>query len=230
MLSGTFSEKVIHSSKVNKIYAHNFDYDFLLKQKNENPINMDYAIFLDSDEAYHSDYAHLNIKRTVTPKNYYKTMNIGLKKLGKILDIEIIVAAHPRSDYENRPFRYLLPIFKEKTFELIANASLVITHASTATQWAILLKKPIILVSTDEVERGDSMQYIQGFAREFGKSIWNLNRDLEQMKFCHDMQINDQKYKSYIDKYVKFPGSPEKPVWEIVIDRLEEDLSKSVRY
>jgi len=230
VISGTFSENVIHSSKVKKIYAHNFDYDLLLKQKNENPINMDYAIFLDTNEAYHPDYVHLNLKRTVTGKNYFKTMNNGLKKIGKILDIEIIVAAHPRSDYENRPFYYLLPIFKEKTFELIANASLVITHASTATQWAILLKKPIILVSTDEVERGDSMQYIQGLAQELGKRIWNLNRDLEQMKFCHDMQINDQKYKSYIDKYVKFPGSPEKPVWEIVIDRLEEDLSKSVRY
>ncbi len=226
VLGGTFSENAIHSSKVKKIYAHNFDYDFLLKQKNENPINMDYAIFLDSFEAYHADFDLLNIKRTVTAKNYYKTMNNGLKKIGKILDIKIIVAAHPRSDYENRPFRYLLPIFKEKTFELIANASLVITHASSAIQWAILLKKPIILVSTDEVERGDSMQYLQGIAQELGKSIWNLNRDLEQMKFRHDMQINEQKYKSYIEKYVKISNSPEKPVWEIVIDQLERDLSE----
>ena len=31
------------------------------------------------------------------------------------------------------------------------------------------------------------------------------------------------KYKNYIETFVKQPGSPEKPVWEIIIDQIEMD-------
>ena len=36
--------------------------------------------------------------------------------------------------------------------------------------------------------------------------------------------VDEKKYQNYIETYVKQPGTPERSLWDIVIDRMESDL------
>ena len=218
---------LLNTSKGNPsiIKAHNFDYDFFITENTPEIDQKDGGIvFLDSDGAYHSDFVHLGIKPYVTAVNYYPAMSAGLSQIAEALSCDVKIAAHPRSDYEKKSYKYSFPILKDQTFELIKKASVVVSHGSTALQWAVLMRKPIILVTTDEMNKNIFRYTIEGFAFELGKDVVNFNRIPNKYDWKSQLFVDETKYQNYIETYVKMSGSPEKPVWEIVIDRMESDL------
>lgn len=229
VVGGKKSMNFIKSKKTSIIRAHNLDYDFLL-EKVEIKINKEnnYLVFLDEDGPYHPDFIHLGIKPFVSAKKYYPIINKGLDNLAGYLDLDIIIAAHPRSNYETKELKYKHPIYKNKTFELIRNANLVVGHGSTALQWAVILKKPIILVTTNEIQNEfyakKYSKIISNFANELGKNVLNLDNITKTDEFKKYLYVDKNKYKNYVETYIKTKGSPEKLVWDIVIERIEQDL------
>ena len=67
-------------------------------------------------------------------------------------------------------------------------------------------------------------QTTQAFASELGKDVVNLNRIPRKYDWKIQLFVNETKYKNYIETYTKQSGTPEKLVWDIVIDRMETDL------
>ena len=179
---------------------------------------------MDADEAYHSDFVHSGEKPNVTAENYYPAMSAGLSQIAEALSCDVKIAAHPRSDYEKKPYKYSYPILKDQTFELIKKASVVVSHGSTALQWTVYMRKPIILVTTDEMNKSIFRQTTEAFAFALGKDVVNLNRIPKKYDWKSQLFVDETKYQNYIETYVKQPGSAEKPLWEIVIDRMESDL------
>ena len=57
-----------------------------------------------------------------------------------------------------------------------------------------------------------------------GKNVVNLSRIPRKYDWKSLLFVNETKYKNYIETYTKQSGTPEKPVWDIVIDRMETDL------
>jgi hypothetical protein len=224
VVGGTLSNPTVRENSV-LIKAHNLDYDSILTdQIPEDEIDNGGIVFLDGDEAYHSDYVHLGIDPYVTAENYYPFMDVGLSRIAESLGYDVKVAAHPRSDYDKKSIKYSLPILKDQTFELIKKAGVVVSHASTALQWAVYMRKPIILVTTDEIDKCVLKQFIEAFAFALGKDVVNINKIPKKYDWKSQLFVDETKYQNYIETYVKQPGSPEKPVWEIVIDRMESDL------
>jgi hypothetical protein len=217
----------LNTSKGNPsiIKAHNFDYDFIIA---ENTPEIDQKaggiVFLDGDEAYHSDFVHLGLKPYVTAANYYPDMSAGLSQIAEALSCDVKIAAHPRSDYEKKSYKYSYPILKDQTFELIKKASVVVSHGSTSLQWSVYMRKPIILVTTDEMNESIFRQTTEAFSLALGKDVVNLNRIAKNYDWKSQLFVDEEKYLNYFETYVKQPGTLEKPVWEIVIDRMESDL------
>ena len=113
---------------------------------------------------------------------------------------------------------------KDQTFELIKQASVVVSHGSTALQWAVIMRLPIILVTTDEMNKSIFQRTTEAFAFALGKDVINLNRIPKKYDWKSQLFVDETKYQNYFETYVKQPGTPERPVWESVIDRMESDL------
>ena len=155
-------------------------------------------VFLDVDVVWHSDFKHLGIKAVATSENYFSTIDAGLSQIAEELGYkDVIVAAHPRSDYDNKPNTYSFPILKDVTFELIKKASVVVSHDSTALSWAIIMRKPIILVTTDELYKNytDRMS-IDTFAFLLGKEVVNLNRIPNKYEWEAQLLVDETKYRN----------------------------------
>jgi hypothetical protein len=229
VVSGTKSMLGINDKKTSVIKAHNFDYDTFIQQdriilnKNSNSL-----VFLDEAGPYHSDFIYSGIKPYVTADKYYSAIDLGLSEIAKSLKLNITIAAHPRSNYEVKKIKYKNPILEKKTFELIRDADVVVGHNSTAFQWAIIMKKPIIIVTTDEIQNElyarNYAKYIHYFATILGKKVLNLS-DLSSVNNLKDyLNVDEEKYEKYIETYIKIDGSPEKLSWDIVIENVENDL------
>ena len=225
IVAGLKSEDPALSMKAKTIRAHNLDYDFLVKDKNYQDLENSHILFLDEEACYHPDYASSSYPPCATPNNYFSTMNKGLSWISAVFAAKVIIAAHPRSDYSNKLISFEHPIVKGNTYELIKNSKLVVAHGSTAIQWAILFRKPILLVTTDELENSHCSTTIGAFRSELHKSVVNLDSFKDADDLLTDSIVDDAVYDRYIENYIKQDKTPFKLSWSIVIDALEEDIN-----
>ena len=229
VVSGTKSMLGVNYKKTSVIKAHNFDYDFLIQEKQiKSNKNKNFIVFLDEDGPYHSDFIRLEITPFITPENYYPIMDLGLDKIAKLLKLNVKIAAHPRSNYKNKRIKYKHPILENKTFELIRGADVVVAHCSTSLQLAVIMKKPIIFITTDEIQNKlyakNYAKNIDNFATILGKKVINLSALPKVNDLKNYLNVDDKKYEKYIENYIKTKGSPEKLAWNIVIENIERDL------
>ena len=206
------------------IKAHNFDYDtYMDLMKSKSPSTGTYAVFIDQDYCFHPEFIDPGTA-VVTPEKYFATMQRGLREISKALMITIRIAAHPRATYQLRAPDCFggFPIETGSTGELIQGCKFVVCHDSTAIQFAVLFGKPMIFVTTDELMLAYEGRSIAKVASEFGKVPVNLDRaDLQAVDWQKELCVDPRKYADYRAKYIKTEGSPEMPLWDIVINHIE---------
>lgn len=180
-------------------------------------------VFLDEYGPYHPDYFREKKKPYVTANNYFPTIDYGLAQLAKYLKLDIKIASHPRSDYKSKIIKYKYPTIKNKTFKLIKKSKIVVAQTSTSIQWAVLMKKPIIFVTTNEIQnnKDNFAQDINFFAEKLGKKVINLSNIDTYDNFDEYLTINYENYEKYIENYIKVSSSPNKLIWENVVETIE---------
>lgn len=223
IVSGEISSRaVMRSCEILRV--HSFDYDIYLRlAKVSSPPEREYAVFIDQDLCFHSDFIYQKEASVVTPEKYFPAICNALNRISRCLQVEILIAAHPRSSYEQRRLDCYpgFSIVRGRTAELIGRSALVICHDSTATHFAVLFGKPMIFVTTDELILAYEGQSIAQAAAEFGKIPINLDEDLQRVDWREQARIDAAKYADYKNRFIKTDGSPERPMWDVVIDHIE---------
>lgn len=210
-----------HKTKI--LWGHTFDYDLYLQEQDAPPKNEKaYGVFLDEDVPFHPDYGYMGVQPFSTPEQYYPCLCKFFSIIEQKQDCEIIIAAHPRSKYENMPdFFNGRPVVKGKTVELVKNARFVITHSSTANNFAVLFRKPIIFVTTDSLQQSTQGPWIEKFASCFDKKAINISKPFD-FDLDRELAVDNEKYIAYKRNYIKRDGTPELPFWQIVANSLKK--------
>jgi hypothetical protein len=207
--------------------AHTFDYDAFLDER-DNPEKSidDYAVFLDDWMPFHTDYDRAKSKPPVTPEEYYYGLCGFFESIERAYGLPVWIAAHPRSLYhteyhKTKDWYRGREIICGKTVELVHNSKFVICHASTAVNYAVLFKKPLLFITTDQMEREVDGIYIRMFAQLFNKKVINVDK-AELIDWDDVMKIDRSKYAEYRDRYIKMPGTPDKKLFQIMTDAIKE--------
>ena len=160
--------------------------------------------------------------------NYYPIINYGLNKIANSFNLNIKIAAHPSSNYKTKSVKFKFPLERNNTFNLIRDADVIVGHSSTVLQYAVLMKKPIILVTTDEIQKAyyakHWKQLINSLAITLGKKVINLNHISDQNNFEDYLGVDHKKYELYVENFIKSKGSSEKKLWNIIIEHIEKDF------
>ena len=198
------------------IWTHSFDYDIAIKNRNgESILKTDTVVFLDTFAPFHPDYI-LTGRKHVDPDKYYSTINRFFDDYEEKFKLEIVIAAHPRSNYNERePLYGGREVIRNKTVELVRDAKCVLMHYSTAINFCILYKKPMTFVTMDCLEGHLINGRTKSVSSYFNKTLYNLNESLE-VDFEKEQIVNDELYSKYKDEYIKTNGSEELPSWQIV--------------
>lgn len=209
----------------NFINAHSFDYDIYLNIKNGQSTQSN-VVFIDQDYCKHPDFLYENVDYPVTAAKYLPAIAGVLQKIATTFNIDICIAAHPRSQYSSQEIKYLkkLPIRLGETAELIRDSAVVVCHDSTAIQLAVLFKKPIVIITTDEINASIWGASIKGMAVALGKSIINIDRELDDINWQAELSIDYKKYKYYKEQYIKYNVYSDKKLWDIILDSLEKKI------
>lgn len=222
MLSGTSAlDYAQYRDAIIKIPAHSLDYDiFLSLQHSYSKPKQPYAVFLDEDAAYHPDFLDIVHNAPVSAACYYPELLHFFDTVEQRLGLSIIIAAHPRSRYDLRPHllgdrHYVLG----STAELVQHAELVFLHQSTSLSFAVLWKKPVVFLTSDELHASWAGAGIALRASMFRKNLVNVSQfDATEVDETAWLSVDHEAYDRYREEYIKVPGSPEKSTWDIFSD------------
>jgi hypothetical protein len=217
VVSGLKSHQCIEPSKL--IYCHNLDYDLIKDKKQCNSGNI---VFLDEDMPFHPDYSYFNITSPVNHASYYLSLNIFLRDLEKYRREKVLIALHPRAEFSRSSSMFQFEVIQGNSVDLVNGASLVIAHSSTSIQFAVIFKKPILLLTTNEiVKRLDVQMAIDAFSFELGCAVINIDEpyNLNNLK----VEVDEEKYSNYFHNYIKSPMSQKnKSTWEIFLEYINK--------
>lgn len=127
------------------------DYDHYVRARTQahRIVNGRYAVFLDINLPYQSDLAFCGYS-VIDPVRYYRSLNRFFSLLEQERGIEVVIAAHPKSNYDAETFGGR-PLYRLVTAELVRDAEFVLSHTSTAMSYAVLNGKPLVFFYTDEM-------------------------------------------------------------------------------
>ena len=197
--------------KAKIISTHSYDYDTYLNLKNL-PINENYTnsiVYI--DQAYEENY-DIKLNKVNFPASrefHWNSLNLFFNNLNKKFEKKILIAAHHRRDKiantnTNHEF-----IFSQ-TGNLIKNCSLVLAHDSVAISFAILFKKPIVFLITDEIKKSSFFYLsIKKFANELGTEPININQ-FQSFENYNFLYFDQKAYNRWTDNYIKSPDSKSK--------------------
>ena len=206
------------------LWTHSLDYNIYLKnigKKNKPSSNQ--AVFLDPQAPlFPGDCLALGIEPPMTVENYFTSVCGFFDIAEKQFDIKVKIAAHPKSNHPPYPEYYgNRQTLLGDTFGMIKNSRFVMSHGSTAIEFAILLKKPVIFLTTKEIE-GDPIisSEIKAFAHSMEKTVINIDEPLA-VNWEKELFVDEKIYDEYINFHIKKRGTEELDTWQILANQLK---------
>ncbi len=207
------------------IWAHCLDYDLYLEyqsQKNDRMIPHDYAVLLDEYFPFHPDYRLKGVPANPfpDPMEYYHEINQMLSQFEKKTGLGVVIAAHPRSEYDDKPdFFQGRRVVKGQTIELVAHARCVLAHTSTSMNFAVLFEKPIAFLLCGRMKKHFYGRLITEMARQFNTSPVDL-QSIDRWDVERTLSVDLKSHRTYREMYIKRDGTPGKFFWDIFADEV----------
>ena len=127
--------------------------------------------------------------------------------------LKIVIAGHPRRNQVNDEIWNGRAQIFEKTNLLIKQSSIVLTHYSTSISFAVIYRKPILLITTDEYVKSYRNHQFLSFSDALKKNIINIDK-LDDLKINKDIfNINEAILRDYEERYIKSKYSKSNDIW-----------------
>lgn len=212
-----------------RIAVHAPDYDTFLEERARQPIERDQAVFIDQFYPHHPDFVASSTP-TIDADDYFRKLNALFSRIERDLGFRVVIAGHPGVDYSAYPKVFDgRPLLLSSTARLVLESKLVLAHASTAIGFAVMARKPImILYSKSIMEMGIEGYLLNSFSQALGVPLSSLD-DLKSINLGSALRIHPDRYDEYMRNYLKPPGTPDLFSWEIAINEIEENFCSSAQ-
>jgi len=200
----------------------NYD-DYLRVNKKKYKRKEKKVLFIDQGTPYHPDLTELGLS-DINSDEYYFSVKKFLEKLKEEFGFKIEISCHPK--FEPRKLKKYFPDFIIKsgdTINQIRCSKLIINHASTAMNFAVIYKKPIIFITNNSLNSSAHPFYevINTMAALLDKECINIDNN-SSIDIAKYLKINKKAYSDYYKNFIKFKG-PNKLQAEIIIKKLKRD-------
>jgi len=209
--------------------VHALDYDLYLRKKNDGEFRhrkdkyavlIDQNLFNDPDQYLWGDAIEISnhLKNELCKKIKYFIRIIENKYKYKV-----IVAAHPRANYKSDKGCYKgVEIIYNDTIGLIKNSELCILNSSTAINFAVLYKKPLIIFD-DSIMKKIMGKKLSRFSAAMADALEIDKVNLDTFCMSYDISTADEDtYSKYINTYIKEHGSSKEYFWQTVLLKVNE--------
>ena len=182
------------------------------------------TLFLDTGvPGFPSDAILEKVHEEMTAVDWYPKLNLYFNFVEMALNTKVEVAIHPKHIGRDHSEMFIdRSTFGGQTAELVARSSLIIGTFSTSISYAVAFAKPLILVTSDQIQNGRD-QYkaslIANIAKETGAKIFNIDREYTEQELRDALVIDHAKRESYKRKYLT-SRTDGKPNYQVLLDEV----------
>lgn len=206
------------------IHINHTDWDTckVIEGKNRSVVipNNRYFVFLDIYFPAHPDF--IGQKRIIKPSEeiYQKNMNVFFDKIERDLGVDIVVAAHPKANYEDNTFCGRR-IIKYNTAELVRYSEAVITHHSSSISFAVIYDKPLLFITDSETVINKSVENdILVCADVLNKNVYRVE-DIGNVTLDIFQKIEKKSRAKFIYSILTSPETENKKSIDIMIEEFK---------
>lgn len=213
--------------KVVPINLCDYDHYIRVMSSSERIVKGRYAVFLDVNLPFHNDHKIMGLT-SVNADTYYQSMNRFFDLVEAFHNIKVVIAAHPTSDYGIDTYAGR-EIYRLRTAEMVKDADFVISMHSTSTSYAVLNRKPIIFVYTNEMSslyKETFMRDIRAFSYYLEAPIYNVD-EITEGKQIVIKDVDQNCYDCYKYSFMTSRESEHATTQKILFRELDS-LSKQV--
>ena len=218
---------ILKGERTKVIDVHAMDYDRYLLSISDSEENVDpeYVVFLDDGGPFHRDQYIFSIPFPCPVETYFSNLNSFFRKIEEKFNCSVVVASHPRVQYENRENLFEgRKIVKGKTNILVKHSRFVISTCSTSVNFPVIYKKPIVFLTINPHKRNHYDNMTRNTASYLGKLPIDMGAQKE-IDWQQELIVDKDCYNRYMQENIKKRGSPEKPCWEVLSDYLTSKSS-----
>lgn len=148
---------------------------------------------------------------------YYKELNFFFKTLEKKFNCKVIIAAHPRTSKKfEKKYLKSFKIYYGKTMELVKDSFFVVSSGSSANNYSIIFKKPILfLISNEHLKNPIDYPFKKLYADFIDVKIINISKKNEIFSVKKPL-INIQKYNYFSKNFLKSIKKETTPNFKII--------------
>jgi len=190
------------SNQIKMVFGHSHDYSnnllcelrpsaFALPQKKA-------AVYLDGAGPMHgNDGIHLGRKVYYTSEIWYPALTRFLDQIEDQSGVQIVIAGHYKTTHPAiAPCFGNRSVYYGKTRELVRNSEFVITRMSASVAYAVMFKKPIIFLYSNQLKEGyQDMQDMREMAEMFGNEQVNIDEPPNHIGYL--LKIDEERYLNY---------------------------------
>jgi hypothetical protein len=203
-------------SAARQIPAHSLDYEtFRNVQRLPTFLNGDYAVYLDENITAHEDNAELGLADPATAEHFFPAFKAFLDAFEKAAGISVVVAGYPSAKYPGSDRCGNRTVYFGKTAELIRNARLVFAHASTATSFVVLWRRPVVFLTNWEILSSWYQPWIQAKQEMLGAPLVNIDEPANRALMENWWRVDEAAYRSYENLFIRSGDAPNLSLWEI---------------
>ncbi|NVK18613.1 MAG: hypothetical protein HWE30_07965 [Methylocystaceae bacterium] len=215
-------EQVIGPIQVPIIAGHTPDFDLFMKEVKKGYPKENYCVYLGGYmNTDHKKQLEGDAESPIDIDRFFSSMRRLFDIVEQKTGLEVIVADHPRSTYQNyaKPFGDR-QIIKHRTAELVLKSKLSILHNSTSFCYNVLSYLPSIFVITAEQcdpQKTPIYSYTSAVAHSVGQKVIHIDKpgELENIDF-ENLAVDRDLYESYIEEYITLNGMSEHSFFDAV--------------
>jgi len=211
-------------NKTSVVLASSSDYSNSQKWRSLNNLNSKAGVYLDTGfPGFPRDEIVEGIREQVAPEAWYPQLDRFIGFVEGCLRSSVVIAIHPKHiGRDHKPMFQHRETVGGKTAELVASSSYVIATNSTSISFAVAFDKPLLLVTSDQIQNGRD-QYkaslITNISRETGARVFNIDREYSEEELRAAMVIDRAKRESYKRKYLT-SRTDDKPNYQVLLDEV----------
>ena len=162
-----------------------------------------------------------NIKSKLSFYGWHKPLLNFFDNLEKKFNLKIIIAAHPKAIKKNN-IKMFSPrrVFFDKTYKLIEHCKFVILLRSSAINYAVIYKKPIIFLTGKELTDAQNIS-ISSIANHFNQTPFNINSKFDRNRFNRYLDFKKKSFTKFKKDYISDLQN-DRPNFEIINDKISK--------
>lgn len=203
-----------------KILAHSFDYEKFRRVNAEGPVSGEpgWALYIDENLPSHEDNGELGYEIPVTFERFSISIKRFFDEFEQESGLRIRIAAYPASrsdEYYKKLFGDRDVVFGQ-TAELIKGAAVVFAHASTAISFAVLWRRPLVFLVSEELRNSWYMPWVLAPQRVLQAPLVDIDDASARSALVRaSLAINADTYALYENTYLRAHAAPDESIWEI---------------